>query len=330
MVLIWPAMLINVPFTMDVPMSSVMVVDDSRSQRLVIQQYLDPLKCQVVLCASGPEALSAIEDTAPDVIILDVEMAGLSGFETCRALRGYLHNDWVPIIYLTGRSSPDDMVEGLEAGGDAYITKPVNEAVLRAMVKAMLRISSIQQELIEANKKLDEIAHFDVLTQVMNRRGYEDIYDRLWHDHKRRKQSLCVLLLDIDHFKTYNDHYGHIAGDQCLRQVATTIKSTLKRPIDVIARYGGEEFVIILPDTDLDGAQTVAQRIVDAMNQAAIPHEKSSCADHVTVSIGVAQSPDFAKHDIQPSELVQQADEALYQSKEAGRNRATCAKFNPQ
>ncbi len=309
-------------------MSSVMVVDDSRSQRLVIQQYLEPLKCQVVLCGSGQEALSTIADTTPDVIILDVEMAGLSGFETCRALRGFLQNDWVPIIYLTGRSSPDDMVEGLEAGGDAYITKPVNEAVLRAMVQAMLRISSIQQELIEANKKLDEIAYFDVLTQVMNRRGYEDIYERLWNDHKRRKQSLCVMLLDIDHFKTYNDHYGHIAGDQCLRQVAKTIKSALKRPIDVIARYGGEEFVILLPDTNLEGAQSVAQRIIEALTQAAIPHEHSSCAKHVTVSIGIAECTDISKSQLSQSDLIQKADEALYQSKEQGRNRATCANLN--
>ena len=306
-------------------MSSVMVIDDSLSQRLVIQEYLQPLKCHVSLCSSGEDALSLVCDEIPDVIILDVEMAGLSGFETCRALRGYLQDNWIPIIYLTGRASPEDMAEGLNVGGDAYITKPVNGDVLRAMVKAMLRISSVQQELIEANKKLDEIAYFDVLTQIMNRRGYEDIFDRLWGDHKRRKQGMCVLLMDIDHFKTYNDNYGHIEGDQCLRNVAQTIKATLLRPIDVVARYGGEEFVILLPDTEEKGALAVAERIIEALRKAAIPHEHSSAAEHVTVSIGIAECSDVSATDLTPSKLVQKADEALYQAKETGRNRATCA-----
>lgn len=308
-------------------MSSVLVVDDSKTQRIVIDSYLRPLGCEVETCNSGQQALTQISQSVPDVIILDVEMEGLSGYETCQAIRGYLQEHWVPIIYLTGRSSPESMVEGLEAGGDAYIAKPVNDQVLRAIVKAMLRISDVQQQLIEANKKLDEIAFFDVLTKIMNRRGYEEMYQRLWDNHQRRRQPISALLMDIDHFKQYNDNYGHIEGDKCLREVAQAIKETLKRPIDVVARYGGEEFVVVLPDTDEEGALAVAKKIIETMATLAIPHAHSSAAEHVTVSIGIATSIDSTQHELNADQLIQKADEALYQAKESGRNKAACAKI---
>jgi diguanylate cyclase len=180
----------------------------------------------------------------------------------------------------------------------------------------MLRLSAIQADLLQANKELDEVAHYDVLTQVMNRRGYEDMLERLWKDHQRRKAPLSVLLMDIDHFKKYNDNYGHIKGDECLREVATILKNELKRPIDVIARYGGEEFVVLLPGTDKEGAKLVGERFIDAMKKASLPHEYSDTADFVTISIGIAQTQD----DDSIAGIVQRADKALYQAKESGRN----------
>lgn len=302
-------------------MPQILVVDDSRTQRFVINQYLTPLGCEVILCESGEDALFKVSEQVPDLIVLDVEMPGLSGFDTCKALRGLLQEHWVPIIYLTARTEPKDIVEGLSVGGDTYISKPVHEEVLTAIVKAMLRVSIIQAELMHANKKLDEVAHYDVLTQVMNRRGYEDMFVRLWKDHQRKKSPLTIMIMDIDHFKKYNDGYGHIQGDQCLRQVAQTLKSALKRPIDILARYGGEEFVVLLPGTDEEGAKNVAQRFLDAMRQANLPHEYSDTQPFVTVSIGLTQVR-FDNED--RKQVLERADQKLYQAKEAGRN---CVKF---
>ena len=302
-------------------MPQILVVDDSRTQRFVINQYLTPLECEVILCESGEDALFRVSEQVPDLIVLDVEMPGLSGFDTCKALRGLLQDHWVPIIYLTARTEPKDIVEGLNVGGDTYISKPVHEEVLSAIVKAMLRVSVIQAELMQANQKLDEVAHYDVLTQVMNRRGYEDMFVRLWKDHQRKKSPLTIMIMDIDHFKKYNDGYGHIQGDQCLRQVAQTLKGALKRPIDILARYGGEEFVVLLPGTDEEGAKNVAQRFIDAMRQANLPHKYSDTEPFVTVSIGLTQVR-FDSEDIK--QVLERADKKLYQAKEAGRN---CVKF---
>ncbi len=298
-------------------MPQIMVVDDSRTQRYVINQYLAQLDCEVISCESGEDALFKVSEKVPDLIILDVEMPGLSGFETCKALRGLLQDHWVPIIYLTARTEPKDIVEGLNVGGDTYISKPVHEDVLSAIAKAMLKVSSIQAELMKANQKLDEVAHYDVLTQVMNRRGYEDMFERLWKDHHRKKAPLTIMIMDIDHFKKYNDNYGHIQGDQCLRQVAQTLKSALKRPIDILARYGGEEFVVLLPGTDEEGAQIVANRFIQAMQKAKIAHEFSDTQPYVTVSIGLSQVR-FGQET--RKEVLQRADKALYEAKESGRN----------
>jgi diguanylate cyclase (GGDEF)-like protein len=297
-------------------MPKVLVVDDSQTQRAVIAEYLKPLNCEVTLASSGEEALMQVTEHVPDLIIMDVEMPGLNGFEACKAIRGFLQGNWVPIVYLTGRTEPSDLVEGLNVGGDAYITKPVHQDVLVAISKAMLRVSKLQSELITANKKLDEVAHFDVLTQIMNRRGYEDMLNRLWKDHERRKASLSVLLMDIDFFKKYNDGYGHIKGDECLREVAQTLKNELKRPIDVLARYGGEEFVVLLPDTDITGAKAVGVRLVSAMKKANIEHKFSDAQPYVTVSIGAAENTENQTI----SSILQTADEALYKAKEAGRD----------
>lgn len=298
-------------------MPKIMVVDDSRSQRAVLEEYLSGLKCDIVSCASGQEALFLVVESVPDLIILDVEMPGLSGYDTCRAIRGYLQEHWVPIVYLSANSNPNDLVEGLNAGGDAYITKPVHPDVIKAISKAMLKLSFSQAELLRLNKQLDEVAHFDVLTQVMNRRGYEDMLDRLWKDHQRRHAPLVLMLLDIDHFKKYNDNYGHIKGDECLRSVARVLKDALKRPIDVLARYGGEEFVVLLPDTDLEGAKSVGERLVSAMKAANLEHKFSDTAPYVSVSIGLALA-NFETGNVE--DLLKQADQNLYKAKEAGRN----------
>lgn len=303
-------------------MPLVLIVDDSPSQRAVITEYLKPLNCQVISAPSGEDALLLVADRVPDLIILDVEMPGLNGFDTCKAIRGSLQEQWTPIVYLTGRTDPADLIKGLNVGGDAYITKPVLPDVLLAISKAMLRVSTAQSELLSVNKKLDEIAHYDVLTQVMNRRGYEDMLNRLWKDHERRQANLSVLLMDIDHFKKYNDNYGHIRGDECLREVAQVLKNELKRPIDVLARYGGEEFVVLLPDTDIEGANAVAERLIKALESANIQHEFSDTKPFVTISIGATQKK--MDKTITMTNLLETADEALYTAKGSGRNKVIC------
>ena len=165
----------------------------------------------------------------------------------------YEKNDWFPVIYLSASGSDDYIVKGLEAGGDAYVPKPVNTRVLESIVTAMGRIANMKSELAEANIKLERLASYDGLTQIPNRRNFEISLARYWKQAKRHKTDLALLLIDVDHFKPFNDNYGHLQGDECLKQVAQQLEKKLLRPFDLAARYGGEEFAVLLPEVNREG-----------------------------------------------------------------------------
>lgn len=299
----------------------VLVVDDSSTMRAIVSSVVSSCGYTPVPAATGEEAIGLFRQHRIDLVVMDVEMPGINGFETCRQLRK-LSEDWFPVIYLSAANSDEHIIEGLDAGGDAYVAKPINDRVLKSILTAMGRIAIIQSKLDQANKSLEHLATHDSLTQVLNRRGFDEILERCWRQSQREQTVFSIILADIDFFKKYNDYYGHGPGDECLHQVAQCLKSALLRPGDQIARYGGEEFVILLAQTDAAGAEEVAQRLQTALAKTAIPHEQSEVADHVTLSQGIADS----QHRDGMLDILKAADDALYQTKRTGRNGYACAR----
>lgn len=285
--------------------------------RVMIAGVVKSLGFNAVQAESGEEACEQFVQHDIDIVVLDVNMEGIDGFETCRRLRALAKGNWFPVIYLSATDSAENIVEGLDAGGDAYVAKPVNPRVLEAILNAMGRIAKMKEELHLANLKLERLAAYDGLTQIPNRRSFDESAVRFTLQAKREKTELALLLIDIDHFKKYNDFYGHAQGDDCLVQFAAGLEECLLRPIDMAARYGGEEFAVLLPNTSLEGAENVAQRIIDMLKKIAMPHEKSLTEAYVTASIGIALS---SSGELDPNTLIQRADKALYQAKEQGRN----------
>ncbi len=313
----------------------ILVADETRSIRLVTSARIEAMGYGVVLAEDGLTAVELFAKERPDLVLMAVELPKLSGHDAAREMRRLMQGEWIPIVFLSARTSDEDIVAGIEAGGDDYLTKPVSEVVLKAKLHAMARIAAMRRELgdatrrlREANKELTRLSRVDGLTGVHNRRHLDEHLTQEWQralrgTTERGHRELSFILLDIDHFKQYNDHYGHQAGDECLRRVAQALTCGARRLGDLVARYGGEEFAVILPETPLDGALHVAETLRAAVEALDIPHERSSAGPRVTISLGVASRVPTAG--MEPSSLAQAADEALYASKKAGRNRATAA-----
>lgn len=280
---------------------------------------------------NGFQALDIYMTERPDLIILDVIMPKLDGYETARKIRETDPDTWIPIIFLSSMIGDNDIVQGIEAGGDDYLTKPVSQPVLAAKLMAMQRIAkmrcellSISKQLESANTQLQQKSYRDGLTGVYNRRYFDEILPREWFHCSRNQTPLSVLLVDIDLFKKYNDSNGHLAGDDCLKNIAYLLDCKLRRPTDSICRYGGEEFVIILPETNESGAIHVAKRLNEAVNKLAIPFTESDLSECVSISIGCATVIPGSES-ISDDKLVMNADKALYLAKESGRNQVYCA-----
>jgi diguanylate cyclase (GGDEF)-like protein len=292
--------------------ATILYVEDSASMRMMIGGVINSIGFTAIEAESGEQACELFPLHDIDIAVLDVNMEGIDGFETCRRLRKLANDDWFPVIYLSGTNSVENVVEGLDAGGDAYVTKPVNPRVLEAILKAMGRIADMKTKLNNANKKLERLAAYDSLTQVPNRRSFDEAAQRFTLQARREKTDLALLLIDIDDFEAYNDFYGHTQGDQCLVQVAATLNESLLRPIDFAARYAGEVFAVLLPITSKEGAENVADRIQQALADINILHKRSRKGNVLTVSIGIAMSQQGSTS---PSKLVSNAEEALRLSK---------------
>ncbi len=288
----------------------ILVVDDV----LVNVKYLcDALKndYDVTYALDGEAGLRAAREQLPDLILLDAMMPEMDGYTACVSLRADPATTAIPIIFITSLSAPADEARALEVGASDFITKPVNLAVLRARVRTQIAVK-------RQGDVLRSLSLTDSLTALANRRAFDDVLHKEWRRSLRSGQPLSLILADIDHFKAYNDHYGHQAGDECLRQFGRLLHALVGRPQDLVARFGGEEFVILLPEIDLGGGEVVAARVIEALRAAAMPHLGSSTAGHVTASLGVA-SVLPAAHD--PAVLVGTADSMMYSAKLAGRNR---------
>jgi diguanylate cyclase (GGDEF)-like protein len=298
----------------------ILLVEDSATLRHAMRSFIVEAGHTPLMARSGEEALQLLENTPVDMIIMDVEMPGLDGFETTRLIREWLGDHWIPIIFVTGRNEDDSYREGIEAGGDDYLIKPVSFTIINAKIRAMARIADMRDQLNKLNGELEALSQLDSLTMIYNRRTFNEQALQLWAQAKRNQQPISALMIDLDHFKLYNDHYGHPAGDSCLKKITQVIKSCLQRSCDLFGRYGGEEFIVLLPETDTQGAYRVAQTINSAIATIAIRHDVSPTEHYVTASIGGASCTRTTGHNLE--DLIKHADRALYKAKRSGRNRA--------
>jgi diguanylate cyclase (GGDEF)-like protein len=304
----------------------VLLAEDSRTNQMLISSYIEEFGHQVIIVGDGQAAVEAFKKERPDLILMDVIMPVLDGIEAARKIRRLCeeNHDWIPIIFLSALSNSKDIAKGIEAGGDDYLSKPVDSIVLNAKLTAMARIADMREQLDEANRKLTLISAKDGLTGLYNRRHFDEVMGKEIKVARRIKTPLSVILCDIDHFKAFNDNYGHQGGDDCLKVVAETLQEAVNRPGDMVARYGGEEFVIVLPETDLAGATKVAELVRQAIEDAAIIHAYSSTSEYVTISAGVATMMEVdvgADMEAAIRDLIEAADKGLYRAKEQGRNR---------
>ena len=289
----------------------ILIADDTQEVLALLEAVLGE-EYEIITALDGLRALELAVEQQPDLILLDVLMPGLDGFEVCRRLRCEERTQRIPIVFLTGLNAVEDEQRALELGAIDFIAKPIQPAIVR------LRIRN-HMELKQYRDFLEDLSLADGLTAIGNRRRFDEVLLSEWRRARRTRSVVGLALLDVDFFKLFNDRYGHAMGDDCLRQVAATIAMLVRRPGDLCARYGGEEFAVILPQTDLSGVLTLGERIRQSVTALEIPHADSSVCPMVTVSVGAASMRPTG--DATPEDLLRLADKRLYEAKTAGRNR---------
>jgi diguanylate cyclase (GGDEF)-like protein len=305
--------------------ATVLVIDDSPTNLAVLYDYLNSMGAEVLVKKDGESGIEIAIRKQPDIIILDVLMPTIDGYETCRRLKLESTTKAIPVIFASALVETADKLKGFEMGGVDYITKPFQLEEVLARIEVHLSIITLQQQLQLANQAL-EIANqklykqtvLDGLTQISNRRHFDDYLAQEWQRAVREKQSIALLICDIDFFKQYNDTYGHQGGDDCLKKIAHIMDNVPKRPMDLVARYGGEEFGVILPNTNIAGAIKIGEQVCQVVRDLKIPHEKSSVAGYVTLSLGINCIIPTTENNV--TEFIEMADKALYQAKNQGRN----------
>ena len=310
---------------------TILIVDDDPLAIAVLARILDGFG-RLRFATSGADALRLARLEVPTLVLLDVEMPEIGGFDVCALMKADPVLHAVPVIFITSHDDTAREVAGLTAGAVDFISKPPTPVLVQARVRTQLRL----QEMTTA---LREAATIDGLTQVANRRRFDETLPREWLRSLRARTPLAVLMIDVDHFKAYNDCHGHPAGDRALQAVGRTLRDVVRRPADLLARYGGEEFVLLAPEQDVSGASGFASRLLDAVEQLALPHAASPVAPHLTISIGISVCDEqcgSTDHSTvtnltaaighagrEAGELVLAADRALYVAKQAGRRRAS-------
>jgi diguanylate cyclase (GGDEF)-like protein len=296
----------------------ILVVDDNSDNVEIIATRLRFRGYEVIEATNGNEALERVQRDAPDLILLDVMLPDIDGYEISRRIKGDDELPFIPIILVTARDSTQDKVAGLDAGADDYLTKPINFPELEARVRSMLRIKRLQDELEEKNEELQRLSISDGLTGLFNHRHIFGLLHEEFERANRTGERLTVAMFDLDHFKAVNDNYGHPAGDRVLEQFAQILCESA-REIDRLGRYGGEEFVALLPDTGIEDGIVFVERVRREVARRPFLIGRDEPLS-MTTSCGVATYPHELIHD--PETLVRLADEALYAAKAAGRNRA--------
>lgn len=309
----------------------VLVVEDSKVTMKALCNYLERMGIrQPMTAGTGKAALDIFRKNRPDIVLLDAILPDIDGFDIAKQLRAMEKGDeWSAILFLTSMAKDEDLAHGIAVGGDDYLMKPISEVVLKAKMRAMRRLVDMQRSLVgvtqklnTANRELQRLATTDGLTGIANRRMFDELARREWRRCLRVKQPMSLVMVDVDHFKAYNDTYGHQAGDDCLKAVAAQVARAAPRASDLAARYGGEEFVLVLGDTTLDGACWVANNIRQHVGDLGILHAASK-SRHVTISCGVASMTPY--DDLPLEALLSAADSAMYRAKAQGRNTVVCA-----
>lgn len=321
---------------------NILVVDDKPENLFSMKQLLESedLDINVITAESGLLALEMALTNDFSLILMDVQMPEMNGYETAELLRGSKKTKLIPIIFVTANNWEENSIfKGYESGAVDYLFKPINSPVLLSKVRVFIELGqqklrleektleldikikeleALKRELEKKNSTLEQLTMEDGLTSLGNRRCFDITLVSEWKRGLRFKQPLSLVMIDIDHFKPYNDTYGHQEGDICLKRVANALNSTLKRTCDIVTRYGGEEFVAILPDTNSEGAVQVAERMLQAVDLLEISHHSSLTLKHITVSLGVATL--IPVQSSMPEFLLKAVDKALYESKGSGRN----------
>lgn len=288
-----------------------LVVDDQPLNIRVMYEIFGG-EHEVLMATSGAEALEICRRQAPDLVLLDVSMPDLDGLEVCRQLKSDPLLQNMPVIFVTAGNTPEEESRGFAAGAVDFITKPVNPVVVRARVRTHLTLKH-QSDLLR------NLAYVDGLTGIANRRRFEEALAREWRTCARSGEGLTVAMIDVDHFKLFNDRYGHPAGDDCLRRIAHALQTTLQRPRDLVARYGGEEFACIVPASVADDFSALFEQIREDIVSLRISHESSPTFPFVTISVGIFFAVPNA--DTAPGDWTAAADKWLYEAKQQGRNR---------
>lgn len=322
----------------------ILIVDDRPENLLTLEALLDEPDLNIVRATSGEEALAHTLDHDFALVLLDVQMPGMDGYEVAELMRGNKKTKNIPIIFVTAEvKGQQHLFKGYESGAVDCLFKPLNAMMFQSKVGVFLELyrqkralerktveldmklvelEELQQQLEETNEQLLLLSITDGLTGLLNKRQFDVIFAEEWNRAQRNRSPLSLIMLDIDQFKAYNDTYGHALGDDCLINVAHAVSDVIKRDVDKVARVGGEEFAIILPDTDAEGAVYVGEKVRRCIENLGIPHSKSGVADCVTMSVGAASViPDghYASR-----QLIKAADTALYQAKTNGRNMVAC------
>lgn len=320
---------------------SILIVDDMEDQRLLLQKFLkDSGFTDILMADSAKKAFHILgldEPAGPvhkiDLILMDLIMPEINGIEACRRIRSVDHLRDIPIIMVTVSNEVKSLKTALESGAVDYIAKPVDKIELQARVRSGLRLKqeidyrkSREHELEERNRMLESLSMLDALTDIGNRRYFDEFVNKEWKRSTRDSLPVSMIMLDIDYFKAFNDTYGHQRGDECLKQVARQLSDTLKRPGDFAARYGGEEFAVVLPNTDIKGAVFIAETLRSMIEALKITHAASDTAKWVTVSLGVGSL--IPNRHSKPEQLIALADQALYNAKREGRNRVETSTEN--
>lgn len=300
----------------------VLIVDDDSSVRVLARHVVEALGHTCIDVGSGHEAWELFVREEPHVVITDLLMPGMDGLSLCRAIRSTSKGQAVYIVVLTSLSTPAQALEAVEAGADDFLVKPLEPFVMQMRMRVAARVTGVHKELREHRRELKRLADTDSLTGLYNRRRLEHDLTRLHETAERYSHAYALALLDLDHFKTFNDARGHVAGDEALRIVASVLKAE-RRQVDTVYRvyrYGGEEFVMLLPYTDIPGATVALERIRGAVAEASVGEGQV----RLSVSVGIAGLSGAG--DIRtPTSVLEQADRMLYAAKAAGRNRVVAA-----
>jgi len=304
----------NAPFEKPLFRPRILLVDDEPLNLRVLQQILY-MDYEVFMATSGVQAIPFCEATPPDLVLLDLLMPEMDGVAVCKKLKATPTTSQIPVIFITSSREPMEEIACWDAGGNDFVNWPINPITLGHRIRAQLTLKFHTDH-------LRQLVYVDALTGVYNRLMLEEKLPLEWRRSRRNSQKLSVIMIDIDFFKRFNDYYGHIAGDDCLRKIAQAIRAVCRRPHDLVVRFGGEEFCCFLPETDAAAALVLAEKILQRISILQLPHAGSLCSEHVTASLGVAEI--MPTETVEAETLLELADQQLYRAKIAGRNCIRC------